>query len=119
MKSKLAIYLTLTIIAVWTVKLIFIPITVAAIYSEEYMGLIIKCDQAMNTSWYTNQTEEHSLHPSEVAQLLHCHDYDKTRKILLLSGLPEEYLSYLGLVALEVHQRPAEEMVELHRFRER
>jgi hypothetical protein len=51
--------------------------------------------------------------------LLACHDYDKARKILLMSGLPEEYLSYLGLKALELYQRPAEEFVRLHRFRER
>lgn len=83
------------------------------------MDLVILCDQAMNTSWYLNQTDKSNLSKSETIQMLSCHDYDKTRKILLFSGLPEEYLSYLGLLALEVHQRPASEMVELHRFRER
>lgn len=119
MKSKLLVYSVITIAALWTIKLVIFPVAVGAIYSKDYMALVIKCDQAMNSSWYTNQMNEESLKASEVAQLLHCHDYDKVRKILLFSGLPEDYLSYLGLRALETYQRPAEEMVELHRFRDR
>jgi len=119
MKSKFLAYSIVVIALLWTIKLVIFPIVAGALYSEDYMGLVIKCDQAMNSSWYTNQLNEESLEASEIAQLLHCHDYDKVRKVLLFSGLPEEYLSYLGLRALETYQRPAAEMVELHRFRDR
>lgn len=70
----------------------------------------------MDDSWYY---KGNTLDKSEQVQLLSCHDYDKTRKIMLMSGLPEEYLSYLGLKALDLYQRPAEEFVRMHRFRER
>ncbi len=103
----------------WVAKSIVLPISVASYYSTKYMDLVIQCDQAMNTSWYLNQVDKSKLSKPETIQMLSCHDYDKIRKILLISGLPEEYLSYLGLLALETHQRPASEMVELHRFRER
>lgn len=119
MSSKVLTYSVTIIVLLWTLKLVVFPVVSGVLYSTDYMKLVIKCDQAMNSSWYTKQVNEESLEPSEIAQLLHCHDYDKVRKILLFSGLPEEYLSYLGLKALETYQRPAEEMVELHRFRDR
>ena len=72
----------------------------------------------MEAAWYYSQTEQ-LPHESETVQLLACHDYDKARKMLLMSGLPEDYLSWLGLKSLEIYQRPPEEFVELHRFRER
>ena len=83
------------------------------------MDLVVKCDSAMNSSWYIRQTDLPSLSNSELVQMLDCHEYDKVRKILLLSGLPEDYLSYLGLRALEIHQRTAEEFVQQHRFTEK
>ena len=67
----------------------------------------------MDDSWFYG-TE--LLQESEQVQLLACHDYDKARKIMLMAGLPEDYLSFLGLKALELYQRPAEEMARQHRF---
>ena len=67
----------------------------------------------MEDSWFYGSEV---LKESEQVQLLACHDYDKARKIMLMSGLPENYLSFLGLKALELYQRPAEEMARQHRF---
>lgn len=95
-----------------------LPVGAAALYSREYMKLTVECDTAMEASWYYRQKDQITLE-SETVQLLVCHEYDKTRKILLMSGLPESYLSWLGLKSLEIYQRPPEEFVEQHRFRER
>lgn len=82
------------------------------------MELVFECDTAMESSWYYTQNENMN-NKSEVIQLLACHEYDKTRKVMLMSGLPEEYLSWLGLQSLELYQRPPEEFVRQHRFTER
>lgn len=94
------------------------PVGTAAFYSFEYMELTVACDTAMEASWYYRQDSKISAE-SETVQLLSCHEYDKTRKLLLMSGLPESYLAWLGLKSLEIYQRPPEEFVEQHRFRER
>ena len=100
----------------WVAKELIIPISVGAYYYSTYQKLVIACDTAMDDAWFHGQE---TLGKSEKIQLLNCHEYDKTRKIMLTAGLPEAYLSYLGLKALEVYQRPAEEFVRQHRFRER
>jgi len=102
----------------WIVKEILLPVGAAAFYSREYMRLTVACDTAMEASWYYRQDEQIPIE-SETVQLLSCHEYDKTRKLLLMSGLPEAYLSWLGLKSLEIYQRPPEEFVEQHRFKER
>lgn len=99
----------------WISKEIVLPASAAYLYSEKYMELVVACDTAMDDSWYHGDDNK----KSEIAHLLDCHDYDKTRKILLISGLPKEYLSYLGLKALELYQRPAEEFAKQHRFEKR
>ena len=76
-----------------------------------------KCDTAMEASWYNKQ--KHPNDKSEKIHMLDCHEYDKTRKVLLMSGLPESYTSWLGLKSLDLYQRPAEEYVDKHRFKER
>jgi His-Xaa-Ser system protein (TIGR03982 family) len=109
----------ISLATLWIAKEIVAPATAAAIYSNRYMELVVLCDTAMNSSWYIQQSESNLLDNSELVQMLDCHDYDKTRKVLLMSGLPEDYLSYLGLRALEIYQKSPEEFVEQHRFRER
>lgn len=102
----------------WIIKEVLFPVAAAALYSREYMRLTVECDTAMEASWYYRQEDGIPVE-SETIQLLSCHEYDKTRKLLLMSGLPESYLSWLGLKSLELYQRPPEEFVEQHRFRER
>lgn len=102
----------------WLIKEIFLPLGVAGVYNRDFMRLTVACDSAMEASWYQKK-EDPSAQKADLIHLLDCHEYDQTRKILLSSGLPETYLSWLGLKALEIHQRPASEFVEAHRFRER
>lgn len=102
----------------WIAKEILIPLGAAALWSNQFMRLVVACDQAMEASWYYRDAQT-ITRESETVQLLTCHDYDKTRKLLLASGLPKSYLSWLGLKSLELDQRSAEELVEAHRFREK
>ena len=88
-------------------------------YKSEYMELTLKCAHAMDSNWYIEQLDMPEIQKSSEIQLLDCHDYDKLRKIMLSNGVNEHQLSYLGLIALEIHQRPAKEMSLHHKFRER
>ena len=95
------------------IKVVILPLFVGMYYYYPFQKLVIACDTAMEDSWFYGSEV---LQESEQIQLLACHDYDKARKIMLMSGLPESYLSFLGLKALELYQRPAEEMARQHRF---
>jgi His-Xaa-Ser system protein (TIGR03982 family) len=101
----------------WLLKEIAVPGFAALLLSSKYMKQTISCDQAMEAHWY-GQKSVLDAKAAEV-QLLSCHNYDETRKLLLLSGLPEEYLSWLGLKSLDIYQRPASELTEAHKFRDR
>jgi len=116
--KKIGFVIVVMFAAGWLVKEILLPVSVALIYSKEYMKLTYECDTAMEASWYYRQNESIPKE-SEIVQLLNCHEYDKIRKILLTSGLPESYLSWLGLKSLELYQRSPEEFVKQHRFVER
>jgi His-Xaa-Ser system protein (TIGR03982 family) len=106
---------TITVFCIlWIMKEIILPVGAASLYSKKYMKLVVECGLAMEGNWYS--TQENNISKEDTIELLVCHDYDKTRKILLMSGLPEEYLSWLGLKALEIYQRPAKEFVEKHKF---
>lgn len=102
----------------WVSKEIILPLSAAAMLSEDFMSQTVACDTAMESAWYGPKDNEMERKAQDI-HLLNCHDYDKTRKLLLLSGLPEAYLSWLGLRALEIYQRPASEMADQHRFIER
>jgi len=86
---------------------------------SEYMKLTLKCAHAMDSNWYIEQQQNDALKKSSELQLLDCHDYDKLRKQMLSNGISEYRLSALGLVALEIHQKPAEDLAKHHKFRER
>jgi His-Xaa-Ser system protein (TIGR03982 family) len=104
--------------AMWIIKEVIVPASAAVFLSEKYMALVVECDEAMEASWYFRQIEDFPAE-TEVVQMLACHDYDQTRKAMLMAGLPEEYLSWLGLKSLEIYQRPADEFARQHRFTER
>ena len=104
--------------ALWIMKEVLLPVGVALLYSNEYMELTVACDIAMDASWYYRQDDQIPAE-SEIVQLVSCHEYDKTRKLLLMAGLPESYLAWLGLKSLELYQRPPEEFVKQHRFEDR
>jgi His-Xaa-Ser system protein (TIGR03982 family) len=102
----------------WLTKQILMPLAAALFFSQEYMRLVVQCDIAMESAWYGDSNDDLEAKAQEI-HLLDCHEYDKTRKKMLFSGLPEDYLSWLGLKSLETYQRPASEFTEAHRFRER
>ena len=116
--KKIGYVIIVVFACAWLIKEIAMPVTAALVYSNAYIKQAYECDTAMEASWY--YTQDNSIPPeSEVTQLLACHDYDKTRKVLLMSGLPEEYLAWLGLKGLELYQRSPEEYVRQHRFTKR
>jgi len=86
---------------------------------DEYMKLTLACGFAMDSNWYIEQQSHSDLKKSSEIQLLDCHDYDKLRKQMLDDGISEYRLSGLGLVALEINQKPAEQLAAPHKFRER
>lgn len=104
---------------IWILKNLVVPVSVYFFLSEKYMMLSSECANAMDESWFSDQYMDGVLKNSSKVHLLVCHEYDKTRKIMLFSGVDENVLSYLGLEALEINQHSAEKMVEQHRFRER
>lgn len=118
MQNKVFRILVGTFCAAWLIKELIVPITTASFLSHQYMSLVTKCDSAMEASWYGDEQSAIERKAQEI-HLLDCHDYDKTRKVLLMAGLPETYLSWLGLKALELYQRPASELTAQHRFKER
>ena len=102
---------------VWLSKEVVLPASAAIVLSTKFMDQTIACDHAMEAHWYGEDDTVSNL--SADIQLLDCHDYDETRKLLLMAGLPEVYLSWLGLRALQIHQRPATEMTDAHKFVEK
>jgi len=86
---------------------------------EDYMKLTLACGFAMDSNWYIEQGANSELQKSSEIQLLDCHDYDKLRKHMLADGVSEYRLSNLGLIALEINQKPAEQLALPHKFRER
>ena len=102
----------------WLAKEILVPGLTALVWSHAFLNLTNECDEAMEANWYYTQDNAFD-NKSEIVQLLSCHEYDKVRKLMLMSGLPEAYLSWLSLRSLELHQRSPEEFVTQHRFWER
>jgi len=100
-------------------KEVIIPEFVYQTNKDEYMKLTLDCAFAMDSNWYIEQQTDTNLIKSSEIQLLDCHDYDKLRKYMLSSGISEYSLSGLGLVALEINQKPAEQLAKQHKFRER
>lgn len=103
----------------WLMKNVLAPASALAYYYDEYMTLSSKCATAMDESWFIEQQNHSQLDKTARVHLLICHEYDKTRKLMLSMGLSEHTLSFLGLKALEINQRTSEEFVEQHRFQQR
>ena len=100
----------------WVAKQILMPLSAYIYFHDDYTQLASKCANAMDESWFVEQSDMKSKDALTTIHLLDCHEYDKTRKLMLAAGLSEHILSYLGLVALEVGQKSADRLVEQHRF---
>jgi His-Xaa-Ser system protein (TIGR03982 family) len=103
----------------WLAKYVIVPAGALAYFYDDYFHLSSECANAMDESWFAEQRDNDMLDKTAQVHLLNCHEYDKTRKIMLSLGISEDFLSYIGLQALEVHQKSAEELVRQHRFRQR
>ncbi|OZG70870.1 hypothetical protein BTA51_23830 [Hahella sp. CCB-MM4] len=103
----------------WLGKYLIAPGLALAIYYDDYIELSSACANAMDETWFAEQEQNESLNHTAQVHLLICHDYDKTRKLMLTAGLSEDLLSYLGLKALELDQKGTEALVQQHRFTER
>jgi His-Xaa-Ser system protein (TIGR03982 family) len=113
MSTVLFRWIISSFVVFWLLKNVFVPVSVGGYYYTKYQALVVACDTAMDETWFYG---EKKLKGTDSVHLLDCHEYDKARKVMLMAGLPESYMSYLGLKALEVYQRPASEFVEHHRF---
>ena len=91
-KSSRIILVTTSL--VFFIRFFILPTATAFALSNKFMKLVYECDTAMESSWYYKNSK--IIDKSELVQMLSCHEYDKVRKILLMSGLSENYLSWLG-----------------------
>lgn len=103
----------------WLTLNIVFPVVGYGIYGSEYKELSSKCADAMDETWFVEQLKDEQLNVSSKIHLMNCHEYDKTRKIMLSLGVSEHLLSYLNLEALELNQISVDRFVEQHRFNER
>ena len=101
---------------VWLFKYAVLPVTGYFWFKNDYISQTSKCSNAMDESWFIEQSANPALISSAKIHLLTCHDYDKTRKLMLSFGVPEYTLAYLGLIATELQPRSAKEISEPHRF---
>jgi hypothetical protein len=93
-------------------------------HKEEYQESMFKCDQAMREHLIAknrvitdpNASSIQKLRSAEVG-LIDCHEYDKLRKQLLISGVSEYRLSMIGLEVIELRNKDVREFVRTHEFR--
>lgn len=114
-----AIFIVCSFCLLWIAKNILMPIGTYLYFKDEYVSLSGLCANAMDESWFVEQSDMHNKDELTAIHLLDCHEYDKTRKLMLSAGLSEHILSYLGLSGLEIGQKSADRLVEQHRFIER
>ncbi len=105
--------------ALWIIKYALMPVTGYFWFKNDFISQTSKCSNAMDESWFIEQSQNPVLINTSKIHLLICHDYDKTRKLMLSFGVPEYTLAYLGLIATELHPRSAKEITEPHRFLKR
>lgn len=104
---------------IWLVKNAVAPTAAFVFFYNDYLNLSSECADAMDESWFLEQKGLPALDKTAQVHLFACHEYDKTRKIMLSMGVSESALAYIGLKALEINQKSAEEFVEQHRFQQR
>jgi len=97
------------------------PLIGKTLYSQQYQKLSIDCDNAMHNEVALREgtvpsSETPLLSKTAEIELMVCHEYDKTRKKMLVMGVTDNYLSYLTLLALETEKIPVSKMVEPHRM---
>lgn len=105
-------------------SLIVHPYLTMRLYKEQYQESMFKCDQAMREHLIAKNrvindpsaSSIEKLKSSEIG-LIDCHDYDKLRKQLLVTGISESQLSLIGLETIELRNKDVREFVRTHEFR--
>ncbi|WP_114784320.1 TIGR03982 family His-Xaa-Ser system protein [Vibrio tetraodonis] len=103
----------------WSLYYPTLPIAIYSYYKNDFMVQTAECSLAMDETWYIEQVGSNKLNQTAQVHLIACHEYDKTRKIMLAMRVPEAMLGYLGLEAIELHQRTIKPLTEQHKFLER
>ncbi|MDG9670543.1 TIGR03982 family His-Xaa-Ser system protein [Hahella sp. CR1] len=103
MKGTVFRYIVGAFCLVWLAKNALAPVSAYIYFHSDYMRLASACADAMDEGWFAEQENSPELNKTTKVHLLSCHEYDKTRKIMLIMGLNENVLSYLGLKALEIN----------------
>lgn len=103
----------------WIGKVLLLPSVAYLYYKDDFIELSSRCGTAMDETWFLAQQKDGLLNKTGDVHLMVCHDYDKLRKKLLILGVSESVLAYLGLEALELQQKSVSDIVEPHRFLER
>ncbi|MAR00831.1 MAG: TIGR03982 family His-Xaa-Ser system protein [Oceanospirillaceae bacterium] len=103
----------------WLTKQVILPSYGYLAYKNSFMELSSKCGTAMDESWFISKSGQQEIVKSAEVHLMICHEYDKVRKTMLSLGVSENILAFLGLEALEIHQRTVSEIADPHRFTER
>jgi len=111
--------LVATFCILWISKNTVMPIAGYYLFKNDFVEQTAECSNAMDESWFAEQSKNVAITKTTNIHLLSCHEYDKTRKLMLTLGLPESILAYLGLIATELQPKTAREIAAPHRFIER
>lgn len=91
---------------------------------EPYARLVFACDNAMRDHLLAkhhvaNEPTVDSVRALEAAEvgLLDCQDYDRMRKRLIVWGLSENELAFMGLQAIEEKATSLHRVIEIHEIR--
>ena len=114
------VFIAISLITIILIKYVQ-PFVVTQLYAGEYKRLALECDNAMHDevalrSLPNTSGKQALLIKSADVGLMVCHEYDKLRKKMLITGVTDEQLALLGLEALEVELIPVSRMVEPHRM---
>ena len=100
----------------WVLINVLSPSAALVLLGYRYFELSAKCTLAMDQTWFADKEDNVKLDLTSNVMLLICHEYDKTRKIMLSMGVNEDVLSYLNLLSSETHQKTISDLSDPHRF---
>lgn len=107
-----------------SIKFVALPLAAKKLYSDRYKKLMFSCDNVMRDHLIAKnrvifEKSNKSIKKLEAAEiaLTSCHEYDLIRKKMLIWGVSEYELQYLGLEAIEENAKDLVNYVESHEFR--
>ncbi len=119
MMDRIFKFLAIAFFLGWLTKNLAAPAFGVAFYYRDFMDLSSQCATAMDSEWFSRDSERKAIDSSNRAMMLVCHDYDLTQKKMQSLGVTDEIISYLSLKSLELNQISSEGLTRQHRFIER